>query len=174
MNTTRTDKFEVIAGNEGRTKIVARKVIDVPVVWDEEAKDWILTAAAHELIEDTQAQLEGVYSAKQLREIREYFQLTQSQISQLLQIGEKSWSRWESGRLEPSRCVNLLIRCFSEGKIDIQYLTQALITPPKLPQNCQYRQDGRREKAVLEPSVRESRSWTYSRKEDYEDLPLAA
>src|SRR5439155_17388564 len=42
--------------------------------------------------------------------------------AQLLQIGEKSYTRWESGRVRPSRVINVLLRLLYDGRIDVEDL----------------------------------------------------
>ena len=48
--------------------------------------------------------------------------MTQPQISELLQIGEKTWTRWETGRERPSRSINVLLFALNDGKLDAAYL----------------------------------------------------
>jgi DNA-binding XRE family transcriptional regulator len=48
--------------------------------------------------------------------------VTQKELAELLQIGEKSWTRWETGREHPSRSINILICALNDGQIDLNYL----------------------------------------------------
>ncbi|MDL5054840.1 hypothetical protein QQ056_14975 [Oscillatoria laete-virens NRMC-F 0139] len=57
----------------------------------------------------------GLLAPDEIRSIRSNWGLTQSKISQLLEIGEKSWTRWETGRERPSRVINLLLKLIHHG-----------------------------------------------------------
>jgi transcriptional regulator with XRE-family HTH domain len=96
--------------------------IAVPMKWDEELNEWLLTEEAHRTIEDTKARHMGLLLPAQLGELRKRYVYTQKQMGELFQVGEKSWNRWESGKHRPSRSINLLIRALYEGAISINYL----------------------------------------------------
>jgi DNA-binding transcriptional regulator YiaG len=64
----------------------------------------------------------GLLTPQQIKELREHMGLTQEAISKLLQIGEKSWTRWETGRERPSRSMNLFLHTLWDGKVTIPYL----------------------------------------------------
>lgn len=104
-------------------KTVAETIpVQVPQRWDEDLQTWILTEEAHTLIEDTKARHMGLLLPYQLKELRERHFLTQKEMGELFQVGEKSWSRWESGRQRPSRVINLIIMALYDGEISIEYL----------------------------------------------------
>jgi transcriptional regulator with XRE-family HTH domain len=94
----------------------------VPVRWDEEIQAWLMTPEAHEIIDNTKARLIGLLLPAQLKELRERYDYTQKEMGELFQVGEKSWTRWESGKHRPSRSINLIIRALYEGEISINYL----------------------------------------------------
>lgn len=71
----------------------------------------------------------GVLAPEEIRALRQSLGLTQREISRLLQIGEKSWTRWETGRERPSRSMNVLLRALKDGHIDTAYL-RTLQPPP--------------------------------------------
>ncbi len=119
---TKTVDFEVLIPNLAGTEIAERVKVPVKVEWDEEVKDWLMTAEAHELIENTKARLIGLLTPAQMKELRERYDYSQKEMGELFQVGEKSWSRWESGKHRPSRSINLLIRALYEGEISINYL----------------------------------------------------
>jgi len=98
--------------------------LEVPVVWDEEIGDWLLTEEAHSLIEDTKARHMGLLLPHQFLELRQRHDLSQSGIGELFQVGAKSWTRWETGKNRPSRSVNLLIKALFDNQITIEYLRQ--------------------------------------------------
>jgi len=74
-----------------------------------------LTAESSELIERTRARHMGFLHGKDIRDLRKRLGLTQDELSALLDCGEKSLSRWESGRGLPSGIVNKLLRLLDEG-----------------------------------------------------------
>lgn len=98
--------------------------IDVPVLWDEIIQEWVLSEEAHEIIDKRKAQELGLLSPGQLRELRARHLQNQKQMGALFQVGEKSWSRWESGKHRPTRSINLLIRALYDGEISINYLRE--------------------------------------------------
>jgi len=125
MNTTNDLKmrpFDVQIPNLDGDGIAETIRIDVPVHIDPQSGEEILTAAAHELIEKTKARRMGLMLADEIRELRERFSLTQEQISELLQIGAKTYTRWESGRARPSRSLNLLLCALRDGALSLEYL----------------------------------------------------
>jgi len=93
--------------------------------WDEELGEFLLTPRAHQIIENTKARYMGLLLPEQMKELRSRLCLTQSQMGELLQVGEKSWTRWESGKQRPSRSVNLLLRALYDGEITVEYLERA-------------------------------------------------
>jgi DNA-binding transcriptional regulator YiaG len=107
------------ADGSGTGRIVT---VEVPVDWDEQIHDWVLTEEAHREIDRLKAREIGLLSPEQLRELRERHGLTQWEIGALFQVGEKSWCRWESGKHRPSRSINLLIRALYDGELSIDYL----------------------------------------------------
>ncbi|MCX8495523.1 MAG: type II toxin-antitoxin system MqsA family antitoxin [Akkermansiaceae bacterium] len=74
-----------------------------------------LTTESSELIERTRARHMGFLHGKDIRDLRKRLNLTQDQLSDLLDCGKKSLSRWESGRGLPSGIVNKLLRLLDEG-----------------------------------------------------------
>lgn len=98
--------------------------VEIPVRWEEELGDWLLTEEAHRIIEETKAREMGLLSPEQLKALRERFGYTQKQMARLFQIGEKSWTRWETGRQRPTRVINLLIRALADGEISADYLRE--------------------------------------------------
>jgi DNA-binding transcriptional regulator YiaG len=81
-----------------------------------------LDGEALQLLDDVKARHMGLMSPDELKGLRETLGLTQKQISVLLQIGEKTWTRWETGRERLSRSMNLLLCSLYDGRIDIPYL----------------------------------------------------
>ena len=97
-------------------KKVAYKVpAMLPMEWDESIQDWLLTPDAMQEIENIKARHMGLLTAQEIRELRASLNLTQKQIAEVLKIGDKTWTRWESGRQRPSQSLNLLLRALQRG-----------------------------------------------------------
>jgi transcriptional regulator with XRE-family HTH domain len=73
----------------------------------------------------------GLLLPAQFKKLRERYDYSQRQMGELFQMGEKSWTRWESGKHRPSRSINLLIRALYEGEISINYLLKRAGNLPK-------------------------------------------
>ncbi len=94
----------------------------VSAVFDEFYQDYVLDGDALLEIDRVKARHMGLMQPEEIKALRERLDMTQKQIAELLQIGAKSWSRWETGRERPSRSMNILIRSLNDGKIDPNYL----------------------------------------------------
>jgi DNA-binding transcriptional regulator YiaG len=127
---TKLEEFEVNIPTADASGVSERIKIQVPMIWDDEIQEWILAPEANKLIEETKARYMGLLLPQQIRELREFLGLTQKEISELLQLGEKTWTRWESGRERPSRSMNILLQSLCDGRIDANYLT--LLRQPTL------------------------------------------
>ena len=123
------EEFEVFVP-DARGEVVQRLKVTAPVRWDEEIKEWVLTPEAHRLIEDTKARHMGLLLPDQFKELRQRYDSSQREMGELFQVGEKSWTRWETGKQRPSRSINLLIRALYEGEIAIEYLIKRAGTTP--------------------------------------------
>ncbi len=161
---TELQKFEVMIPAADGQRVADHVEIEIPVVWDEDLAQWLLTPEAHEQIEETKARYMGLLAPSQLRELRGCLGLTQKEISALLQLGEKTWTRWESGRERPSRSMNILLHALYDGRIDINYLT--LLQNPS-----------QRPASVPRPEIFRTvyaRGFTAELAADYPDAALAA
>jgi putative zinc finger/helix-turn-helix YgiT family protein len=96
--------------------------VEVPAQFDEELQDYILDGATMAEIDRVKARHMGLLSPKEIKALRDRLGVTQKEIAELLQIGAKSWSRWENGRERPSRSMNILMRALDDGKMDLNYL----------------------------------------------------
>jgi DNA-binding transcriptional regulator YiaG len=110
---TRKVPFDIYLPATADTPAKLVETIEVEVY--ENFGEEFLTAASSELIERTRARHMGFLHGKDIRELRKRLGLTQDQLSNLLDCGEKSLSRWESGRGLPSGIVNKLLRLLDEG-----------------------------------------------------------
>jgi DNA-binding transcriptional regulator YiaG len=104
--------------------VVGHKTIEVPA-WKAPDGEIYLDDEAHDKIDQTKARLMGILSPAEIKNLRKRLGLTQKRISELLQIGEKSWTRWETGRERPSRAINLLLCALNDGKIDAASLSMS-------------------------------------------------
>jgi len=120
--------FEVLIPTLDGTGVADRITIQVPVTRDPETGEELLTPEAHEKIEQTQARYMGLLTPDELKALRSRLGLTQRGLGELLQVGEKSYTRWESGRARPSRSINVLLRALRDCKLSIPYL-QSLQKP---------------------------------------------
>jgi DNA-binding transcriptional regulator YiaG len=105
--------------------------IQIPVTIDANTGEELLTEAAIKLIEDTKARYMGLLLPGEIRELRLRLGLTQKQMSELIQAGEKSYTRWETGYARPSRMVNVLLRLLYEGKVSVEDLLSVQKSKPE-------------------------------------------
>ena len=120
--------FDVPIPNMDGDGIAQTIQIEVETYTDPASGEDILTPESMELIEKTQARHMGLMSAGELKELRVRLGLSQDQMSELLQIGGKSYTRWESGRAHPSRSMNVMLCALRDGQLDVNYL-EALRAP---------------------------------------------
>ena len=116
--------FEVAIPTADGAAVAERIPLQVPMEWDKDIGEWTLTPEAEELIETTKARHMGLLLPAELRALRERHGLSQKAIGDLLQIGAKSWTRWETGSQRPSRSINLLLRALHEGLMSPQQLRE--------------------------------------------------
>ncbi len=109
--------FKVSIPDPEGEKVTEYIQINIPMLWDEDISEWVLTAEAEEQIENTKARHMGLLLPDDLKLLRERHGLSQKAIGELLQIGAKSWTRWESGKQRPSRSINILLCALYNGLI---------------------------------------------------------
>lgn len=125
---TKTGQIEVQISTADGSDVAECIQVDVPLEWDDELQEWLLTGEAHQIIDDTKARHIGLISPAELKEMRLHLKLTQREIGALIQVGEKSYTRWETGRARPSRSINVLLCALRDGRLTIPYL-QSLQKP---------------------------------------------
>jgi DNA-binding transcriptional regulator YiaG len=96
--------------------------IKVPACQDPQTNKIYIDGEALLMHDDIKARHLGIISTNEIKKIRQQLNCTPLEISQLLQIEEKTWTRWESGRERPSRPINLLLRALLKGKINATWL----------------------------------------------------
>jgi DNA-binding transcriptional regulator YiaG len=117
-------KHEVTIPTADGLAVAARIPIRVQMEWDPEIGEWLLTPEAEALIETTKARHMGLLLPHELLGLRLRLGLSQQAIGELLQIGAKSWTRWETGHQRPSRSINLLLRALHAGLISPMQLRE--------------------------------------------------
>ena len=71
-------------------------------------------------LDRVKARYEGIMLPDDIRQLRERFGLTQTEISNALGLGGKTWTRWESGRERPSRSMNNMLVFLHNGKLTLE------------------------------------------------------
>ena len=79
-----------------------------------------------EKIDEVKSRHMGLLLPEEIKELRNQLGVTQKRMGDLLQIGEKSYCRWETAKERPSRSLNLLLAALSDGRIDVAYLESRL------------------------------------------------
>lgn len=96
--------------------------VKVPAWRDPEDGEIYLDSEAERILEKVKARHIGLLTTSQIKALRQRLGLTQKEICKLLQIGMKTWTRWETGRERPFRSINVLLCALNDGKIDVPYL----------------------------------------------------
>jgi DNA-binding transcriptional regulator YiaG len=120
--TLKTQQFNVHIPNLEGDGIAEIVPVDVQTYFDPDLGEDVLTPESLELIDRVKARRMGLMLPNEIKELREKLELTQAEMSGLLQIGAKSYTRWETGRARPSRSINLLLCALRDGQIDVHYL----------------------------------------------------
>jgi len=97
-------------------------LVRVMALRDPETGDFFLDGEALETIDKAKSRHLGLLSSDEIKALRQRLHLTQEQLSQLLRIGEKTYTRWESGRSRPSQVMNLLLLLLRDGTLNISRL----------------------------------------------------
>lgn len=95
---------------------------DVPAWQDPETKEIFLDGDAREILDSVKARYLGILAPHQIRALRNAINVTQKGMAELLQLGEKTWTRWETGAERPSRSLNVLLCAVYDGELDVDYL----------------------------------------------------
>jgi DNA-binding transcriptional regulator YiaG len=117
-----TSKQPVFIPNAAGDGVAETIMTEVPAWQDPKTGTIYLDGEAHEILDTVKARHLGILLPDQLRDMRKAIGLTQKKMAELLQLGEKTWTRWETGAERPSRSMNVLLCALHEGKIDVGYL----------------------------------------------------
>lgn len=96
--------------------------VDVPAWKDPTSGQVFLDGHASEKLDAVKARYLGILAPHQLSELRQAIGVPQKGMAELLQLGEKSWTRWETGKERPSRSMNVLLCALYDGRLDVNYL----------------------------------------------------
>lgn len=116
--------FEVVVPTADGTAVAERIPIKIPMEWDEELGEWLITPEAEQTLEETKARHMGLMLPVGLVALRQRLGLSQRQIGELLQIGAKSWTRWETGIQRPSKSMNLMLLLLDKGLVSPKQLIE--------------------------------------------------
>ncbi len=104
-------------------KTVAEVIeIKVPCLENAATGEEFLESEAMNLMDQAKARYMGLMLPAQIKQLRVSLGLTQKEMCDLLQIGDKSYSRWETGKDRQSRLTNLLLQAIADGKVTPGYL----------------------------------------------------
>jgi len=174
-NPVKHAKYNVRIPNLDGDAVAETVPITVPVTLDPVTGEELLTEEAIELIETTKARHMGLLLPGEIKELRERLALTQSEMSELIQAGEKSYTRWESGRARPSRMVNVLLRLLYEGKVSASDLASQREQGINWRENARYSPQWDRPFTVCDAGQRSRHGWSRKSSEEiYEDIAAAA
>jgi DNA-binding transcriptional regulator YiaG len=101
---------------DGR-RIAEHITVDVPMRWDAGLKQWLMDSDAMEMLDAAKTRHMGLMLPAELLSLRQRLGLSQRDIGELLRIGAKSWTRWETGLQRPSQVINLLLKLLDAGTI---------------------------------------------------------
>ncbi len=104
------------------SKVAETVKIKVPALRDPQNGEIFLTGEALRAIDKTKARYMGVLLPTEIRELRQRLGMTQREMSRLLRIGDKTYTRWEKGRERPSQAMNVLLTALWDGRLDVSYL----------------------------------------------------
>lgn len=104
-------------------KAIAETImVKVTGMRDAKTGELFLDGEALELLDKAKARYMGLLLPEEIKALRQRLNLTQKEMSDLLQIGEKTYTRWESEHSRPSQVLNLLLRALRDGRLDVAYL----------------------------------------------------
>ncbi|MGD0651998.1 MAG: helix-turn-helix domain-containing protein [Verrucomicrobiia bacterium] len=100
--------------------------VRVTIMRDPQTGDFFLDDEAMDAIDKAKSRHLGLLSPEDIRGLRVQLHLTQEEMSRLLKIGEKTYTRWETGRSRPSQAMNLLLLGLRDGVISTGWLQTVL------------------------------------------------
>lgn len=123
----RTEMPVHIPSPDGKT-IAETIMVTVDGIQDPKTGEVYLSGEALEELSRVKARHMGLLLPSEIQAMRERLGFTQKQMCELLAIGDKTYTRWESGRERPSKSMNQLLVALWEGRLSIGDL-QAMRQP---------------------------------------------
>lgn len=108
---------------DGR-RVAERIEVKVPMRWDAGLGTWLINADAMAEVEAARYRHMGLMLPAEMQALRERLGLTQKRMGELLRIGDKSWTRWESGLQRQSQSINLLLKLLDSGIVTPTQMAQ--------------------------------------------------
>lgn len=110
-------------------KAIAETImVEVTAHRDTDSGEVFFSGETLEHLDKIKARHMGVLLPKEIKELRLAMGMTQREISELLGIGEKTYTRWETGRERPSQSLNKLLMAMAQGRLNLGDM-QAMNTP---------------------------------------------
>jgi DNA-binding transcriptional regulator YiaG len=103
-------------------KVAETIMVKVPALKDPGTGDVYLGGEALRMLDKVKARRMGVLLPHEIKDLRGQFSLSQREMSALLGIGEKTCTRWETGRERPSQSLNRLLVAMWEGRLNLASL----------------------------------------------------
>jgi DNA-binding transcriptional regulator YiaG len=97
-------------------------MVRVPALRDPKTQEIFLTGEALHMLDKAKARHMGVLLPDEIKELRQRLEVTQKDMSNLLGIGEKTYTRWEAGRGRPTQSSNKILVALWEGHITVESL----------------------------------------------------
>ena len=111
------------------TKVAETIMVKVPAHKDPATGEVYLTGEALQMLDKAKARRMGVLLPREIKKLRDQFDLSQREMSSILGIGEKTYTRWETGRERPSHSLNRLLVALWEGRLNLASL-RSMRQPP--------------------------------------------
>lgn len=97
-------------------------MVEVEALKDPVTGDVFLEGEALEQLDKAKARHMGLLLPSEIKGLRLSLGLTQKEISELMKIGEKTYSLWESGRGRPSQSLNQMLKLLWNGRVTVEDL----------------------------------------------------
>jgi DNA-binding transcriptional regulator YiaG len=97
-------------------------MVEVDALKDPTDGEIYLNGETLERLDKIKARRMGVLLPTEIRELRRQLDLTQKEMSNVLGIGEKTYTRWEIGKERPSQSLNKMLVALWEGRLNLASL----------------------------------------------------
>lgn len=93
-------------------------MVEVDALKDPKDGEIYLNGETLERLDKIKARRMGVLLPAEIKELRRQFNMTQEEMSTVLGIGKKTYTRWETGRERPSQSLNKMLVALWEGRLN--------------------------------------------------------